>query len=172
MTNFKNRVLWDPQIDAVDELHPVSNLNDVNEVLKKAGGRFGVCTRFGIGYCRSKANLAVSAREQLSLCSIHEFGDGKAIIWGTEMEDWHDHLFPPGERQVRAKSHLFTATIVQTGPMTFDVEYILQLEVGGMIPTWITTPITIDTLERLFCHARTCFDTDQVTNIDGNSNSA
>lgn len=54
------------------------------------------------------------------------------------------------DRVTRAKSHLFSTTLVPTGETTFDVEYVLQLEIGGKIPTWMTTPIVTDSVKRMF----------------------
>jgi hypothetical protein len=54
------------------------------------------------------------------------------------------------QRVTRAKSHLFSTTLVPTGESTFDVEYTLQLEIGGKIPSWLTTPIVTDSVKRMF----------------------
>jgi hypothetical protein len=53
-------------------------------------------------------------------------------------------------RCTRAKSHLFSVTLLPTSETTFDVEYVLQLEIGGSIPKWLTTPVLIDTVKNLF----------------------
>ena len=74
------------------------------------------------------------------------------------MEDWHDHMLPPGERFARARSHLFSTTLTPTSDDTFDVEYVLQLEIGGKIPTWLTSPILVDTVKSLFRRAEPFFD--------------
>ena len=87
------------------------------------------------------------------MAGMNEFDEesnGSCLIWGTEMEEWHNHLFPPGQRRTRAKSHLFATTLVPTGPESFDVEYVLQLEIGGNIPTWLTTPVVVDNVKKLF----------------------
>ncbi len=144
---LERRALWDPQIDEVYELYPIHDLDAANIAMNF--GRFGDCARLGIGYCRTKANI-VSAREQLTLCGIQDFEDGSCIIWGTEMEDWHDHMLPPGKRVTRAKSHIFSTTLTPTGANSFDVEYVLQLNIGGKIPSWMTAPIVTDTVKSLF----------------------
>eukprot|EP01083_Nonionella_stella_P099020 278504_1 len=100
---------------------------------------YGDCTRLGIGYCRTKSNPIVDGREQLTLCGIQELPNNGCIIWGTEMEEWHNNLMPEDAvRLPRAKSHLFGVALVPTGPDSFDVEYILQLSVGGRIPGFLT----------------------------------
>ena len=40
--------------------------------------------------------------------------------------------------------------MVPTGVDTFDVEYVIQLEIGGKMPSWLTTPIVIDSVKRCF----------------------
>lgn len=94
--------------------------------------------------------MGIDAREQLTICGINNFQDKSCLIWGTEMESWHDHLLPPGDRHTRAKSHIFSTTMMPTGPNSFDVEYVLQLDIGGKIPTWMTTPIVIDNVKKMF----------------------
>jgi hypothetical protein len=54
------------------------------------------------------------------------------------------------DRVTRAKSHLFSTTLVPTSESSFDVEYVLQLEIGGKIPIWLTTPIVTDSVKRMF----------------------
>lgn len=50
------------------------------------------------------------------MCGIQDFENGGSIIWGTEMEDSENHLFPEGKRHVRARSHIFSTTLMPTGP--------------------------------------------------------
>jgi hypothetical protein len=153
MTSLKRRQLWDPQIEQIYEVHAMHDLDEANIAMLKNGqyaGRLGDCSRLGVGYCQTKGNFCVSAREQLTLCGIQDFTDGSAIIWGTEMEDWHNHLFPPGPRHTRAKSHLFATTITPTSEQSFDAEYVLQLDIGGKIPTWMTAPIVTETVKSMF----------------------
>lgn len=153
--DLDERKKWDAQIEQVYEIHPIRDLDYAN--IAMGFGRFGDCSRLGVGYCQTKANLGISPREQLILCGIQDFRDGSCVIWGTEMEDWHNHMLPPGERHTRSKSHIFSTTMTPTGENTFDVEYVLQLEVGGNLPTWLTTPIIIDTVKKLFRTAESFF---------------
>ncbi len=145
--DLEERKKWDVQIENVNEAYPIHDLDAANIAL---GFNYGDCFRLGIGYCKTKANLGIDAREQLTLCGINEFRDGSYLIWGTENPEWHNHLFPPGKRVTRARSHIFSTTLVPTEPGKFDVEYVLQLEIGGKIPTWLTTPIVTDSVKRLF----------------------
>lgn len=91
------------------------------------------------------------------LCGIQEFENGASIIWGTELEEYNNHLFPDCPRRTRAKSHLFATTLVPTGPDSFDVEYILQLEIGGNLPSFITTPVLVETVKSMFVYAEKTF---------------
>jgi len=154
--NLEERQKWDPQIEQVREEYPIYDLDTAN--IAMGFGKFGDCSRLGVGYCQTKANLGITAREQLTLCGIQEFpSSGSTLIWGTEMESWHNHLLPEGDRHTRAKSHLFCTTLTPTGDDTFDVEYVLQLEIGGKMPTWLTTPIVTETVKSLFRHAESYF---------------
>lgn len=161
---LEERKKWDTQIEQVDELYPIYDLDAAN--IAMGFGKYGDCQRLGLGYCQTKANVAVTAREQLTMCGIQDFADGSCVIWGTEMEEWHDHLLPPGERFTRAKSHLFATTLVPTGPDSFDVEYVLQLGIGGKIPVWMTTPILIETVKSLFNHAKKYFGGGEGSELD------
>ena len=153
--NLDERKHWDSQIDEVYESHSIYDLEAAN--LAMGVGKYGDCSLLGVGYVRSKGNFVVDGREQLTLCGVQEFPDGSCVIWGTELEDWHNHLLPPGQRHTRAKSHLFSTALVPTGPDSFDVEYVLQLEVGGKIPPFLTTPVLIDTVKSLFSYANSVF---------------
>ena len=153
--DLEERKKWDQQIENVYEIHPLKDLDAAN--IAMGFGKYGECTRLGIGYCQTKANLGISAREQLTLCGIQNFNCGSTVIWGTEMEECHDHLFPGDERHTRAKSHIFSTTLTPTGPNSFDVEYVLQLEIGGNLPVWLTNPIMYDTIKKLFRTADICF---------------
>ena len=150
--NVEDRRKWDSQIDNVYEAYPILDLDAAN--IAMGFQKYGHCSRLGIGHCTTKPNMGIDAREQLTICGINNFPDGSTLIWGTEMEEWHDYLFPPGDRVTRAKSHIFTTTLVPTGPESFDVEYVLQLDIGGKIPTWMTTPIIIDNVKKLFSCAQ------------------
>ena len=145
---LEQRKKWDQQIEQVYEIHPLRDLDSAN--IAMGFGKYGDCSRLGIGYCQTKANLGISPREQLTLCGIQNFQCGSTVIWGTEMEESHDHLFPEGQRHTRAKSHIFSTTLTPTSPTTFDVEYVLQLEIGGNLPVWLTTPVMYDTIKKLF----------------------
>lgn len=151
MMNLDDRKKWDAQIHDVYEAYSIDDLDPVNNAM---GFNYGDCTRLGVGHCITKPNLGIDAREQLTLCGINEFSDGSWVIWGTEMEDWHNHLFPPGRRVTRSKSHLFSTTLTPTGPDSFDVEYVLQLDIGGKLPNWMTTPILVENVKKLFACAQ------------------
>lgn len=154
--NLEERKKWDAQIAQVYEIHPIHDLDAAN--IAMGFGRYGDCSRLGVGYCQTKANLGISPREQLTLCGIQDFKDGSCVIWGIEMEEWHNHMLPTGPRVTRAKSHLFSTTLTPTSDDTFDVEYVLQLEIGGKIPTWLTAPVVTDTVKSLFKTAAGFFD--------------
>jgi hypothetical protein len=148
--NLDQRKLWDAQIEQVYEIYPIDDLDAAN--IAMGFGRYGDCARLGIGYCQTKpaAGNIIQSREQLTLCGTQDFPDGSCIIWGTEMEDWHNHMLPPGPRYTRARSNLFCTTLTPTSDNTFDVEYVLQLNFGGNIPTWLTAPILTETVKNLF----------------------
>jgi len=149
--DLEERKKWDTQIEQVYEAFPMYDLDAAN--IAMGFGKYGDCVRMGVGYCQTKTGFGISPREQLTLCGVQNFPDGSCIIWGVEMEDWHNYLLPPGPRHTRARSHVFSTTLTPTGDFSFDVEYALQLEVGGMLPTWLTTPVVTDSIKRLFCTA-------------------
>lgn len=153
--DLEQRKKWDMSIADVDEIYPIYDLATAN--LAMGMGKFGDCVHMGVGYCQTKANLVATSREQLIMAGVQNFECGSTLIWGTEMEEWHNHLLPGEERHVRAKSHVFSVALVPTGPDTFDVEYILQLDIGGKIPNFLTTPIMTETVKCLFRHARDVF---------------
>ena len=147
---------WDKQIAEVVEVAPAKNLNEVNKYLDTS--KHGSCSRLGVGYCRTKASI-VSSREQLTLCGVQSFPNGSHIIWGKEMPTDYDHYMPSGSAQhVRAYSHLFATTMIPTSSDTFDVEYVLQLESGGSIPSFLTTPIIQESVKQLFRFAKDTFE--------------
>lgn len=80
------------------------------------------------------------------------------MLWGIELEEDQNHLFPleQPKRQPRSTSHLFATTIIPTGDDTFDVEYILQIEIGGF-PGWLTGPIVVETVKKMFRFANGYF---------------
>jgi len=147
------RKKWDISISQVYEAYPIYDLDMANIII---GSKYGDCSRMGVGYCQTKQSV-VSPREQLTMCGIQDFESGGAIIWGTEMEDSENHLFPEGKRHVRAKSHIFSTSLMPTGPNTFDVEYILQLEIGGNIPYFMTASVIAETVKKMFGYAKKYF---------------
>jgi len=154
ITDIHHRKRWDVNIDNVQELYPVQDLNEINQIIDTS--KYGVCTKLGVGYCQTKKNFVIDSREQLTMCGIQRFPTtGAAIIWGTEMEDRHNYLFPKNtERHTRARSHLFCATLVPTDEDSFDVEYVLQLDSGWNLPTFLTTPVIIDAVKSTFKYAK------------------
>lgn len=158
--DLEERKKWDPQIEQVDEIFPIYDVDAANIAMDF---QYGDCKRLGIGYCQTKSNPVVDGREQLILCGIQAMPNQSTVIWGTELEEWHNHLFPQDiPRRTRAKSHLFASTLVPTGPDSFDVEYILQLEVGGNIPAFLTTPILVQTVKGMFNYAEKTFGDEEV----------
>lgn len=153
--SLEERKKWDVSIEQVRNEYPIYDLDTAN--IAMGFGKFGDCSRLGVGYCQTKGNVVATSREQLTLCGIQDFKDGSTVIWGTEMEDWHNHLLPPGERHIRAKSHIFSTTLTPTSDDSFDVEYVLQLDIGGKIPTWLTTPVICETVKNMFRHAEHFF---------------
>jgi len=157
--NFEERAKWDPQIKQVDEIYPIYDVDAANIAMDF---KYGDCKRLGVGYCQTKSNPIVDGREQLILCGIQNMPNKRTVIWGTELEEWHNHLFPDDiERHTRAKSHLFATTLQPTGPDSFDVEYILQLEVGGNLPNFLTTPILVETVKGMFKYAEKVFGNEE-----------
>jgi len=153
LMDSESRKKWDVSIAQVYEAFPIYDLDMANIIL---GPKLGDCSRLGVGYCQTKQSV-VSPREQLTLCGIQDFKNGGAIIWGTEMEDSENHLFPPGKRHVRARSHIFSSTLTPTGPNSFDVEYVLQLSIGGSVPTFMHAPVITETVSQMFSYAKKYF---------------
>lgn len=164
MANFimevDERKKWDDQIDQVYEIYPIDDLDYANMAM--GYGKYGECSRLGVGYCKTKPNFGVDSREQLTLCGCQDFQDGAAIVWGVELKEWHNYMFPPTERHTRAKSRLFCTTMQPTGPDAFDFEYVLQLEIGGKIPQWVSTPLVVNSVKRMFQHAARVYDSDEI----------
>ncbi|KAI2499845.1 hypothetical protein MHU86_14662 [Fragilaria crotonensis] len=157
--NLSEREKWDPSIRQVYEAYPIQDLDVANVLM--GFGKYGDCSRLGVGYCQTKSYLAVPGREQLTLCGIQDFPDKSCVIWGTEMEEWHNHLLPADQKRLpRSKTHLFSVTMVPTGSDSFDVEYVLQIDVGGL-PNWLTTPILIETIKGMFHHGQNFFSKNQ-----------
>lgn len=159
------RKQWDPQIDTVCELYPINDLDNAN--IAMGFGKFGDCQKLGVGYTLTQQHpIGISPREQLTLCGIQKFEDGSFLIWGTELEEWHDHLLPAGERKTRARSHLFSIALVPTGENTFDVEYSLQLDFGGGLPHWLTSNIVTDSVKGMFSVAQPYFNAGEGSELD------
>lgn len=162
ITTLEGRKNWDPQIAGVQEIYPIYDTDMAN--LAMGVGKYGDCCRLGVGYVQLKSNIGVDPREQLTIAGVQEFENGSALLWATEMEEWNNHLFPPGPRCTRAKTHLFSVALVPTGQDSFDVEYILQFELGGKMPTFFSTPLLIETLKNMFVYAKSCFEDENVFN--------
>jgi len=158
--DLDTRKKWDIQIANVSEIYPCHDLDAAN--IKIGSDKYGDSIRLGVGYCRTKSNVVVSPREQLTLCGIQDFPNQACVIWGIEMEENQNHLLPGEDRTVRARTHLFSTTVLPTGPDSFDVEYVLQLDIGGKIPAFMTTPVVCETVKSLFRYARGYFASGEV----------
>jgi hypothetical protein len=146
--DLNERRKWDDQIASVQEIHTVDDLESAN--IAMGFGAYGDCSRMGVGYAQTKASFGITPREQMFLYGMQDFADGSCLIWGTELDKKYDHMLPLGQRHTRAKSHIFSATLVPTSDESFDVEYMLQLEIGGNIPAFLTTTPIITTVKSLF----------------------
>ena len=49
-----------------------------------------------------------------------------------------------------------------TGERSFAVEYVLQLEIGGKLPQWLTTPLVTASVKRMFQHAAKVYGSDEI----------
>merc|ERR1712238_638500 len=94
-------------------------------------------------------------------CGLQKFPSGATITWGIELEEDQNYLFPGThpERVPRSTSHLFVMTTIPRNddPTTFGVEYVIQVEVGG-IPGWLTAPLIIDAVKKMFRFAEGYFE--------------
>jgi len=161
----KRRQSWDPQIDNVQELYPINDLDNAN--IAMGCGKYGDCQKLGVGYTLTLQHpIGISPREQLTLCGIQNFDDGSSLIWGTEMEEWHNHLMPAGERKERARTHLFSIALVPTGEDSFDAEYSLQLDFGGNIPHWLSANLIVDSVKGMFSVAQPFFNAGNGSELD------
>jgi len=151
ITDYNHRKQWDINIQKMELRHDFDPCL-VNKSIENK--EYGSCKRLGVGYQQTKKNFVVSSREELILAGVQQFSNGASILWGTEMESKYDHLFPPGERHTRATNHLFATALCPTGQNTFDVEYVMQLDSGGKIPTWMTTPVIAESVKSLFEYAK------------------
>ena len=149
ISDLELRKQWDATLAVVQEDYCSADLADVAGYLRPDQG---TPARFGIGYVKTKQSV-VSPREQLTLCGLQLFPSGASVLWGVELEEDQDHLFPTEsqpKRVQRSTSHLFCNTIVPRGEGDgFDVEYLVQIEVGGL-PGWLTGPAVVDTIKKLF----------------------
>lgn len=141
------RQKWDATNAIVETTYSAASLN---ELKKHHGNKYGELGLFGVGYVKTKQSV-VSPREQLTLCGLQNFPSGASIIWGVELEEDQNHLFPEDQpkRSPRTTSHLFSTTLIPTGEDTFDVEYVIQLEIGGL-PGWLAGPVIIETVKNSF----------------------
>lgn len=146
---------WDATNNIVDTVHSAENLQDIKQL---QGDKYGEPSMFGVGYVKTKQSV-VSPREQLTLCGVQNFDSGASIIWGVELEEDQNHLFPKDQpkRMPRSTSHIFSTTLIPTGEDTFDAEYVLQLDVNGC-PGWLLGPIVTETVKKMFRFAETYFE--------------
>ena len=145
------RQRWDATNAIVDTIYNAANLKELEDIQEH---KYGELALFGIGYVKTKQSV-VSPREQLTLCGLQHFPkSGAAIVWGIELEEDQNYLFPKEQtkRQPRTTSHLFSTTLIPTGEYTFDVEYVLQVEIGGF-PGWLTGPVVAETVKKMFTFA-------------------
>jgi hypothetical protein len=161
--DLEERKKWDDQIARNEELYPI-DLDPVDALLGDQD-KYGKCARVGVGYTQTKQGI-ISPREQLILGGMQEYSNGATIMWGTEMEEWHNNLLPDGPRHTRAKSHLFAATLVPTSSDSFDIEYLLQMDVGGGLPHFMTTPALTDAVKKLFEHTKSYFSGGEGSDLD------
>jgi hypothetical protein len=82
--DLEERSKWDIQIEDVYEALSFHDLAAANAAM---GFAYGDCYRLGVGYCRTKKNLGIDAREQLTVCGINRFSDGSRMIWGVELDE-------------------------------------------------------------------------------------
>mmetsp|Transcript_17194 Transcript_17194/g.35401 ORF Transcript_17194/g.35401 Transcript_17194/m.35401 type:complete len:355 (+) Transcript_17194:205-1269(+) len=161
LMDLEQRSKWDDTVKNVEEIYPL-DLVSGNALFSSP--EHGILTRLGIGHCTTKpaAGGLVSPREQLTLCGMNSYDENGGIIWGFECPDFMDDLLPPDlKRNTRARSHYFSTAVRPSSSCTgFDVEYIIQLEIGGRIPAWSTTPVVIQTIKQLFKHAAVYYGPD------------
>ncbi len=155
IVNLQERSKWDPQIELVEEIYPSYDVAAANIAMNL---EYGDCLMFGIGYTRTKPYLMIDGREQLTLCGLQQFENGSCIIWGQELEKEYDGLMPIDKsRRTRARTQLFSVSLVPTGSDSFDVEYVIQLDCGGNLPTFLTGLVLVDTVKAMFEAAKKDF---------------
>ena len=143
--DLEERKKWDKQVADVYEAYTVSDdlLDAAN--IAMGYGKYGDCSRLGIGYAQTKAGV-ISHREQLFMYGLQEFPNGSSILFGQELDNKHNDLLPNGPRHTRAKSHLFSATLTPTGEDSFDIEY----KAGFQIATHSDTHPSLNEVRRCF----------------------
>lgn len=141
------RQKYDATNKMVDTIYSAA---DLEYVKKFQGDNYGEPALFGVGYVKTKQSI-VSPREQMTLCGVQNFPSGASMVWGVELEEDQDYLFPKDQpkRVPRSTSHLFAMTLIPTSEDTFDVEYVLQLDVGGL-PGWLVGPAVTETIKKMF----------------------
>jgi len=146
---------WDATNNIVETIYSAADLDDIKRL---QGDEYGEPIMFGVGYVKTKQSI-VSPREQMTLCGLQNFPSGASVIWGVELEEDQNHLFPEDQpkRMPRSTSHLFVTTLIPTGEDTFDVEYVLQLDVGGF-PGWLLGPVITETVKKMFRFAEKYFE--------------
>lgn len=161
--DLDQRSAWDDTIAAVSEVHPL----DLVEANKLYGSKNVIVSRCGIGHAVTKPAMGgiIGAREQLTVCGVNDFfdeDDGTAIgsiIWGFECADeFHKDLFPiEFERKTRATTHVFSFAMKKLEENVYDVEYILQLDIGGNFPSWAQSGVTftiVNAVRKMFTYAK------------------
>ena len=92
-------------------------------------------------------------------------------MWGIELEDNQSYLFPPGERLIRSRSHIFSNAIIPTGDNTFDCEYALCLEIGRF-PEWLARPVVVTICRDLFKYAQKYYNATDKDHVSGTEENA
>ena len=161
--DLDERKRWDDACARNEEVYPIDDLDAVNTIIGD-NDKYGTCTRIGVGYTATKQSI-ISPREQLIIGGVQDFKNGASMLWGTEMEEQHNYLLPEGQRHTRAKSHLFAATLAPTAD-GFDVEYLLQMDIGGNVPAFLTTPALVDAIKKLFEHTKKYFGGGEGSELD------
>jgi hypothetical protein len=161
IVNEQERAKWDPQIDKVTNLYPAYDVNDGNI---ETHFKYGEFKMLGVGYTLTKPYMMIDGREQLTLCALQELPNKGALIWGVELEPHHDDKFPSDTvRHTRARTHLFSVALAPTKDgKSFDAEYVLQLDCGGNLPSFVTTMVLIDTVKHMFDAAKKDFGNEEM----------
>lgn len=144
LMDSSTRKKWDAQLDQVKE---VETVEDAHLLIRDQLP--GETKHLGVGYCKTLASMGISAREQLFTYGMQAMRDGSQFLWGVSANH-HDHLWPTAPAATLATQHLFCATLTPTSSESMDVEYLLQLDIGGNVPQFLTTPVMIDTIHNLF----------------------